>query len=78
MVNGKPKGLKTPENAETRAVAKISCFRLLPRASVCARARFGSVVSLVSDIYPIAGVVKSGREGVIFRKTERREELKNT
>ena len=49
LEKGHPKARNTPGNAETRAVAKIPSFRLLPRASVCFRGRAFAAVSLVSD-----------------------------
>ena len=60
---GNRKASKTPENADIRAEAKISSFRLLPWASVCFRDRLVAVVLLVSELYPTDGVGKFGGWG---------------
>ena len=51
---------KTPGNAVTRADAKISSHRKLPRASVCFRGRVVAVVSLASELYQIYDIGKFG------------------
>ena len=58
--NRKAKGAKTPENAGTIGDAKISSFRMLPCASVCFRSRLAAAVSLISELYPLYDIGKSG------------------
>ena len=57
---GNRKVSRTPENAEARAEAKISSFRLLPLASVFFRGRVVAVVSLASELYPLYDIGKFG------------------